>query len=147
MGYQVLPFLRRVAKSDYYLLHACPSVCLSVHMKQLGSHWTEFHEIWYLIIFQTPVEKMNLIKIWHDRRLLYMKTYISISIHIWRYVAELFLLWAIFQKRLVERIKIQMLCSITVYENGVLYKIVWKNMVEADRPQITCFACWRTKTS
>jgi hypothetical protein len=28
-------------KSDYYLRHVCPSV----RMEQLGSHWTDFHEI------------------------------------------------------------------------------------------------------
>jgi len=27
----------------------CPSVRPSVRMEQLGSHWTDFHEIWYLI--------------------------------------------------------------------------------------------------
>jgi len=29
----------------------------SVRKKQLGSHWKEFHEIWYLIIFLKFVEK------------------------------------------------------------------------------------------
>ena len=24
-----------------------PSVCMSVRMEQLGSHWTDFHEIWH----------------------------------------------------------------------------------------------------
>jgi len=28
-------------------------------MQQLGSHWTDFHEIWYLIIFRTTVEKIQ----------------------------------------------------------------------------------------
>ena len=34
------------------------SVRLSVHMKQLGSHWTDFDEIWYLRLFRKPVEKI-----------------------------------------------------------------------------------------
>jgi hypothetical protein len=29
-----------------------PSSCLSVRMEQLGSHWTDFHEISYVIIFR-----------------------------------------------------------------------------------------------
>ena len=32
------------------------SVCLSVNMAQLGSHWTNFHDIWYLNIFRKYVE-------------------------------------------------------------------------------------------
>jgi len=31
--------LRKIAKSDYLIRHVCPSV----RMKQLGSHWTDFH--------------------------------------------------------------------------------------------------------
>jgi hypothetical protein len=31
----------------------------SVRMGQLGSHWTDFHEIWYLHVFQKSVEKIR----------------------------------------------------------------------------------------
>jgi hypothetical protein len=37
----------KIAKSDYFLRN----VCLSVSMQQLGSHWTDFHEILYFLIF------------------------------------------------------------------------------------------------
>jgi len=47
--------LEKIAKSDYKLWH----FCLSVHMEQLGSHWTDFHEIWYFIIFRNSVEKIQ----------------------------------------------------------------------------------------
>ena len=30
--------------------------CLSVRTEQLGSHWTDFHEIWHLSIFRKSVE-------------------------------------------------------------------------------------------
>jgi len=36
----------------------CPSVRLFVPIEQLGSQWTDFHEIWYLIIFLNFVEKI-----------------------------------------------------------------------------------------
>jgi len=40
------------------------SVRLSVRIEQLGSHWVEFHGIWYLIIFRKYIEKKSsLIKI------------------------------------------------------------------------------------
>lgn len=33
----------KIAESDYWLGHVCPSV----HMEQLGCHWMDFDEIWY----------------------------------------------------------------------------------------------------
>jgi hypothetical protein len=33
------------------------SFVMYVHKKQLGSQWTDFHEIWYLDIFRKSVEK------------------------------------------------------------------------------------------
>jgi hypothetical protein len=36
-----------------------PSVSLSVLMEQLGSHWTEFHEICHLSIFRKFVQKIQ----------------------------------------------------------------------------------------
>jgi hypothetical protein len=35
------------------------SLCLSVRMEQLGSHWTDFHEILYLSIFRKSVKKIR----------------------------------------------------------------------------------------
>ena len=34
------------------------SVCPSVRVEQLGSHWTEFHEIIYLSIFWKSAEEI-----------------------------------------------------------------------------------------
>jgi len=42
---------RRIANRHYYLRHVCPSVCTG----QLGTHWTDFHEIWHLRIFRKSV--------------------------------------------------------------------------------------------
>jgi len=42
------------AKDDYWLRHVCPPV----RMQQLGSHWTDFHEIWYMSI-RISVEKIQ----------------------------------------------------------------------------------------
>jgi len=57
----------KIMKSDYLLRHVglsvCPSVCpflrLSATMENLGSHWTDFHEFWYLIIFKKCVVKFK----------------------------------------------------------------------------------------
>ena len=37
------------------------SVCPSVRVEELGSHWTEFHEIWYFSIFRYYVEKIKIL--------------------------------------------------------------------------------------
>jgi hypothetical protein len=43
------------------------SVRPSVRMKQLGSHWTDFQEIGYLMIFRKSVDKIQVfIKIWQE---------------------------------------------------------------------------------
>jgi hypothetical protein len=41
------------------LASSCLSVCPSICMEQLGSHWTDFHEILYLSIFRKSVEKIQ----------------------------------------------------------------------------------------
>ena len=49
------------------LRKATTSPCLSVRKEQLGSHWTDFHEIWYLSIFSKICrENSSLIKVWQE---------------------------------------------------------------------------------
>jgi hypothetical protein len=45
---QFLGAFRKIAKSDFEFRHVGPPV----HMEQLGSHWTDFHKISYVKIFQ-----------------------------------------------------------------------------------------------
>jgi len=47
----VIRSLREMRKKKLLLASSCLYVCPYVHMEQLGSHWTEFHEILYLSIF------------------------------------------------------------------------------------------------
>jgi hypothetical protein len=35
-------------------------------MGQLGSHWTDFHEIWYMSVFRKSVKNSGFIKIWEE---------------------------------------------------------------------------------
>jgi hypothetical protein len=49
---------RRVCKiCEKRLLASCPSVRLSA----VGSHWTDFHDIWYFSIFRKSVEKIQIL--------------------------------------------------------------------------------------
>jgi hypothetical protein len=61
---------------------------------------------------------------------LYMKTYVFL-----------------FQTKIVEKIQTHILCSITFFpENLAVYEIMWKNMAERGRQQMTIWrmriACW-----
>jgi hypothetical protein len=47
--------VRKIAKRDCQLCHVCPSV----RIEQLRSHWTNFHQIWYLNIFRESLEKIQ----------------------------------------------------------------------------------------
>jgi len=43
----------------------------------------------------------------------------------------------IFQTKVVDETKTHILCSVTFSENHVVCEVMWKNMVEPDRPQMT----------
>ena len=53
------------------------------------------------------------------------------------------------QTKVVEEIKTHILYSVTFFENRSVFEIMWKNMIEPDRPQMTIWcmhiACWITK--
>jgi hypothetical protein len=63
--------------------------------------------------------------------------------HLWQYIVEFFLEWEIFQIKVVEKIKIHILCSTTFSENRAFYEIMSKNMVEPWTPQM---AKWRLRS-
>jgi hypothetical protein len=52
-------FEARFQNCEKRLLDFVIPVRPSVRMEQLGSHWTDFHEIWYLIIILKSVEKIR----------------------------------------------------------------------------------------
>jgi hypothetical protein len=39
--------------------------------------------------------------------------------------------------KVIEKIKIHILCSKNVFKNYAVFEIMWKNMVKPDRPQMT----------
>jgi hypothetical protein len=78
-------------------------------MQKLGSHWTNFKEIWYLRIFLKSVEKIEVSLKWDK-----IKGYFT-----WRpiylfllYFAQFFLEWEMFQTEVVEKIKTHIMCSV-----------------------------------
>jgi hypothetical protein len=105
---------------------------------ELGSHLKDFHEIWYLYIFRKVCrEHSNFIKSWQEWRILYMKTDIFQILG-----------WEKFQAKVLEKIKIHILRT---FENRAVYEIMWNNIVQPGRPQITIrrmrIVCWLTKAT
>jgi len=47
-----------------------------------------------------------------------------------------------FQKKRVEKLKTQILCPVTFFENLAVYEIRWENIVEWSKPQMTI---WRMR--
>jgi hypothetical protein len=71
-------------------------------------------------------------------------------VHFRLYVSRFFLERKIFQRKVVEKRKTHILCSVTFFfENRTLYEIMWKNIVEWGRPQMAVWrmriACWIPK--
>jgi len=85
---------------------SCPSVCPSVHrsvrMEHLGSHWTDFHEIWCMRIFWKSFEKVQ-VSLQSDKNHGYF-TWRPVRLHS-RYLAQSFLEWEIMPKKAVDKIK------------------------------------------
>ena len=125
--------------------HACLSAYPSVLRVQLGCHWTDFHEIWFLIIFRKLGEKIQV-----SLRFEKSNGYVTWRlIYIFDHLPRSFLEWEMFRTKVVEKIKTHILCSITFVENRSVYEIMWKNILELERPRMTIWrmrvACWISK--
>ena len=57
--------------------------------------------------------------------------------HLCKYIAKIFLESEIFYAKVVEKIKIHILYSVTFSENRVFLEIMPKNVVEPEGPQMT----------
>ena len=76
-----------------------------------------------------------------------MKTFSHLS----QYLSQFFLEWEMFQIKVVEKIKIHILCSITFFsEYRAVYEIMSTNMVGPERPQMAIWlrvGCWISKAT
>jgi hypothetical protein len=56
------------------------------------------------------------------------------------------------EKKIAEKIKMHISCSVTfLFENRAAYEIMWQNIVDRGRPQVTiwrkCIVCWTPKAT
>ena len=138
-----LPFvfrrLRKIAESDSFLMSVCPAVL----MEQLPFHWTDFYKIRYLSIFFENLFR-NIKFHWNRTRL-------AGAVHKDQYTFLIISRSVLLRMRNVSDkscrgTKTHILYSVTFSE-----EIMWKNMVEPNRPQMAIrrmrFACWIAKAT
>ena len=117
------------------------SVRPSVRMKWMGSHLTDYHEIWHLSSFSKILssfskicqENSGVIKIVHEKWALYMKT----NIHFFVVPPSVLLRMKNVPNRSCTKNKKHILCSITFFLYRVIYEVMWKSTVKQDRPHMT----------
>ena len=110
------------------------SPCLSVRMEKLGSHWTDFHKIWYVgkcrkFIKQSDSQynPTSIMGNLYENVCTFMITYRWILLRMRNF-------W---DKGCREQQNTYFMFNNFCSENRALYEIMWKNMVEPDRPQMT----------
>jgi hypothetical protein len=112
-------------------------------MEKLCSHWMDFHEFDIWAIFENLSQNSSFIKTWQEKRELYMKS----NIHFWSSHIFLLRMTHVSHKSCTENWNTH-LSSITIFQK---YEIMWQNIVEPDRPQMTiwcmCSGRWILMTT
>ena len=96
-------------------------------MEQLGSHWTDFSEIWSLTTLQKPVEKLKTFIKSDKNPVRYMETYV----YLWSYLLKMRNVAEKFAEKSNNSYYFQNFC-----ENRAIYEIMWDNKLQPDRPQM-----------
>jgi hypothetical protein len=114
-------------------------------MKQLSSYWTNFPRVCYLNVSGKSVEK---IQVWLKSD----KNNGHLLEGLCAFISWLILLRMRFvPDRRTENQTTHFILSNFFLEDRVVYEIMWKNIVEPGRPQVTIrrmrFACWPTKVT
>jgi hypothetical protein len=73
-----------------------------------------------------------------------MVLYLEINVHFRSYLTQFFLKWKLFQVKVVEKLETHIFTfnNIFLFEIRAVYEIMWKNIVERSRPQMTV---WRMR--
>jgi len=107
------PFLGTFEKLWKMTISFVISVCTSVSMERLGSHWKDFHEIWYLRVFWKFLTKIQ-VSLKSDKNKGYgMWRPISLFI----IFCSLLLRMRNVSDKIIEKIKTHILHSVTFFWN------------------------------
>jgi hypothetical protein len=116
------PFAKLRKATFSFVMSVRPSFCSSVRMEQLGSYWTEFHETWRLNIFWRKRQNSRFIKIWQEKRVLYVKN----NTYFWSYLSKFFLECEMFLTEVLKQIETNFLFNNVYFENHALFEIICK---------------------
>jgi hypothetical protein len=133
------PFLGAFAKLQKKTIIFVMSVRLSLRIQQLGSHWTDFQEIWNLRSFRKSVEKIQ-VALKSDKNKGHF-TWRSMYIFI---ISRSFLLRIrnVSDKSSTENQNTHFVFSNFHFENRAVYDKTWKNIVVWGRSQMIT---WRMR--
>jgi len=117
-----------------FLMSICPSVRLynppsDLSWKKLGSHWTDFHEIWYFSIFRKSVKKIQL-SLKSDR---YNGYFTWRQIYIFIISCSILLI----MRDVTDKSFTHFMFNNFSSKNLTVYKVMWKYIVQSDRPLVT----------
>jgi hypothetical protein len=110
-------------KATVRFLHVPPSS----RKEELGSHWTDFHEIWYLRIFRKCIKKIQ-VSLTSDKNSGYFTWRL---IYVCDHISYFFLEWEMFQTKVVDKIKTHILCSIHCFFHKSFH--LWDNVKKYGR--------------
>jgi hypothetical protein len=133
------PFLRAFPKFWRATVIFVKSVCPSIRMEQLGSHWTDFYEMWYMSFFSKMCRKNSSATGLTGTLREDVFTFMTISRSV------LLRMRNVLNKSCRENQNTHFMFSIFFSENRAVYEIMSKNMVEPERPQTVWrmrVACW-----
>ena len=112
-------------------------VCPSIHMEQLGSRWTDFHEIWYWRLFRKSVEKIQ-VSLMLDKNNRYFT---------WRHCTFSIISCSVLlgMKNISDKSCRETRNTHFMF-NNFLWKIMWKNIVAQSAHRLCNTHCFSTAT-
>ena len=130
-SFQFLRVFAKLRKATIsFVMSVCLSVCLSVRMEQLGSHWMDFHEIWYLSTFPNSFAKIKVSfqSGKNSRYCTWRPMYIFIVP-----CSVLLRMWNVSEKNSCTQNQNTFYIQQPILQTRSLYKITWENIVEPGR--------------
>ena len=113
---------------------ATAGFAMSVRMEQLGSHYTDFHEIWYLKIFRRSGERTQ-VSLKSDKKNAYftadLRTFMTMPCSVLLRMRNIKI------KSCRENQNTHFVFNNFFSKIVPVYEIMWKNMTRSYKPQIT----------
>jgi hypothetical protein len=110
--------VRKIAKSDYFVMSVRPSVRPPAWSNSTP-HWMYLMKCDIWVFFWNLSRKFKFNWYLNNRYFTWRPVYIF-----WSYLAQSFLEWEMFQTKVVDKMKIHTLCLIFFFENRAVYEVL-----------------------